>query len=109
MCSREIAHYQKLKNTGRIRWIDVTREPERVRSFGTEPRDTMALFHVLDDQGQLVQGAAAFIALWRELPGYRILAALCARLHLLPVLEWGYRRFAARHFRKRCSEGACGP
>jgi predicted DCC family thiol-disulfide oxidoreductase YuxK len=109
LCSREIAHYQKLKSTGCIRWIDVTREPELVRGFGIEPRDAMALFHVLDDRGQLVQGAAAFITLWRALPGYRFLAALCTRLHLLPVLEWGYRGFAARHFQKRCSEGACGP
>jgi len=108
LCSREIAHYQRLDKNERIRWIDITREGDLARSHGIDPREAMALFHVIDGAGRTVKGAAGFVAVWRELPGYRWLAGLCSRFHLLPVMEWLYGRFARWHFQKRCRVGACG-
>lgn len=108
LCSREIAHYRRLEQDRRIRWIDITRDTEEVRRHGIEPQAAMASFHVLGQDGTLWTGASAFVNLWQELPRYRWLARFCETLHLLPVMEWGYRRFARWHFAKRCREGACG-
>jgi len=44
----------------------------------------MARFHVQDRDGQLLSGAAAFLALWAALPGWRWLA-LAGRL---PGAAW---------------------
>lgn len=107
LCSREIAHYRRIERSDRIRWIDVTRDVEELRRHGIEPRAAMASFYVEGPDRTLYTGAAAFVALWRELPRYRWLARCCDTLHLVTALEWVYRRFARRHFEKRCREGAC--
>jgi len=107
LCSREIAHYRRLNARSEIDWIDVTREPDRLAVFDLTAEDAMRSFHVMDKAGQMVTGARAFITLWRELPYYRRLAALCEALRVLPLLEWGYRHFARWHFQNRCAKGIC--
>jgi predicted DCC family thiol-disulfide oxidoreductase YuxK len=48
----------------------------------------MARFHVRAADGQLLSGAAAFLALWAALPGWRWLA----RLGRLPGVAWTMER-----------------
>jgi predicted DCC family thiol-disulfide oxidoreductase YuxK len=52
--------------------------------IGTTREQLMARFHVQDRDGQLLSGAAAFLALWAALPGWRWLA-LAGRL---PGAAW---------------------
>ncbi|MGY6213573.1 thiol-disulfide oxidoreductase DCC family protein [Methylolobus aquaticus] len=108
LCSREIAHYRRLKALESICWIDIIREPSRLDRFDVDPRVALAAFHVWDDSAaRMYTGAAAFVRLWSSLPGYRWLARCITKLHLTALLELVYRRFARRHFLKRCREGAC--
>jgi predicted DCC family thiol-disulfide oxidoreductase YuxK len=108
LCSREIAHYRQMDRGHRIRWLDVTRDSAALAVYGIDQVEALAVFHVIDRDGRLVKGAEAFVTVWEELPRYRWLAGLCRFFHLLPLMEWGYARFARWHFRRRCRDGVCG-
>jgi predicted DCC family thiol-disulfide oxidoreductase YuxK len=108
LCSREIAHYRRMDREHRIRWLDVTRDGTALSAYGIDQVEALAVFHVIDRGGRLVKGAEGFVTVWKELPRYRWLARLCRFFHLLPLMEWGYARFARWHFRRRCREGVCG-
>lgn len=108
LCSREIEHYRKLPSLIPIRWLDIAADGSVCAQWGIDRRTALEVFHVLDDSGRFHLGADGFVTLWRALPYYRWLARLCASLHLLPAMRWGYRHFARWHFRKRCAEGVCG-
>jgi predicted DCC family thiol-disulfide oxidoreductase YuxK len=108
LCGREIAHYRKLPGLLPIQWLDVTQDAPALRGFGVSPAEAMAEFHVFDAQGRLHKGADGFVALWLALPYYRWLARACQGLRLLPLMRWGYARFARWHFRRRCASGVCG-
>jgi len=108
LCSREIAHYRRLDRTERIRWVDITQPEADLDAYRVTQREAMAVFHVVDRSGEIHKGIYGFLALWDEFPRYRWLAKLFRALHLIPLLEWGYGRFARWHFRRRCGESACG-
>jgi predicted DCC family thiol-disulfide oxidoreductase YuxK len=48
---------------------------------------------VTDRQGNVNDGASAFIALWRELPGLKLLARIAGSKPVLPILEVLYLLF----------------
>lgn len=107
LCRREIQHYQSLRARAAIRWIDVTREPESlVNAAGLSRREALAVFHVIDRDGHMHKGVSAFVALWRELPGYRWLARLVSLPIVHTVADRAYERFAAWHYGRRC-DAAC--
>ena len=105
LCRREIAHYQRLDQQHRIDWLDIVAEPARLDEFGIAMTDAMQVLHVRDIEGRWHRGVAGFKVIWRELPGWRWLGKLVQLLHLTPLLDWGYRHFAARRFRARCADG----
>jgi predicted DCC family thiol-disulfide oxidoreductase YuxK len=91
LCAAEIGHYQRIAKGKHLNWVDVSHQ-----GF-TDPdlsgQDAMARFHVRDAQGNLSSGAAAFVVLWQEMPGWRWLAKLAALPGALTVMEWSYRAF----------------
>lgn len=107
MCRREVAHYRRLDHARRVRWLDISRDASELDSLGIPLGQAMARLHVRDPSGRLVSGAWAFAAVWDELPCYRWLARLVRALHLLPLMDIAYRRFADLRFRRRCAQGAC--
>jgi len=109
LCSREIAHYRTLASLTPIHWLDVTDDQAGLSHWGIAPAAAMAEFHVFDEAGRLHKGADGFVTLWLALPYYRRLAQACRRLHLLPLMRWGYGRFARWHFKRRCEAGVCRP
>lgn len=93
LCSREIGWYQKLDANERIRWINlrdpaVSSLPENIRR-----EDALARFHVVQENGSVASGAAAFVRLWQAYPGLRLAARLCSKPLPLAVLERAYRLF----------------
>ena len=108
MCRREIAHYQRLDEAGRIRWLDIHREPDAVAEVGVSWETAMQRLHVRSGSGVLYTGVPAFVAIWRELPRYRWLARLVsATPGLILLLDFAYGRFARWRWRRRCRDGIC--
>lgn len=73
-----------------------------LEQYGIDKEEAMKRFHVIADDGVISQGAEAFLALWRALPGYRHLANTIEFCHLQGLFEWTYRGFARRRYRQVC-------
>jgi len=81
ICRSYIQRYQAA-SAGRSRliaWCDAAAAPWALKRWHVEPEAALLRLYVVDADGRLLAGAAAFARLWRELPGYRwagLLAAL---------------------------------
>jgi ubiquinone biosynthesis monooxygenase Coq7 len=95
LCRSEISLYQSLRPLEPVHWLDVSQN-----QAGMSPEEQlrlMARFHVRDKDGRMLSGAAAFVALWLTLPGWRWLGRVGRLPGVTPVLEVMYRGFL--HFR----------
>lgn len=92
MCRREIGMYRGLNASCPINWLDVS-APLALPIDETTRARYMARFHVREADGRLLSGAAAFVALWRKLPGWHWLARLASLPGVTPLLELMYRSF----------------
>lgn len=91
LCRREIGLYQGLHAAQPLRWHDVSSQaPEDSQLSQSQ---AMARLHVRDARGQVLSGAAAFVALWACLPGWRHLARLARLPGVLWLMEGSYRGF----------------
>jgi predicted DCC family thiol-disulfide oxidoreductase YuxK len=90
LCQREIALMRRLDKRDRIEFVDVFDEG----STCPLDRDTLLeRFHARDENGELVSGAAAFAAMWRQIPWLRPLGLVARYRPVLWVLERLYRLF----------------
>lgn len=101
LCSREIAHYRRLDQAGRIQWVDIVREDHLLEPHGLDYASTMAVFHVRDGAGRMHRGAWGFVEMWRHLPYYRALALVVRTLGLTGLLDRVYGPFARWRLAKR--------
>lgn len=90
LCLREIALMKRLDRCGRIDFVDVSQGAEAACPI--ERAQLLARFHAEED-GRLVSGAAAFAAMWRQIPLLRPLGLLARNAAVLGALEWLYLRF----------------
>ena len=94
LCRREIAHVRGLASTcetSGLRFLDVSAPSCRLDA--DEKTRLLARFHVERSDGTRLDGAAAFVAMWDRLPGWRWLARLARAPGVLTALEWAYRGF----------------
>lgn len=92
MCRREIAVYQNITPDQPIAWVDVSK-PDTPLPQGQSKEKLMARFHTQTAQGELLSGAAAFVHVWAQLPGWRMLAWLAKVPGMLWVMEKAYNGF----------------
>jgi predicted DCC family thiol-disulfide oxidoreductase YuxK len=92
LCTKEIALYQKLEASEPIAWVDVS-DPQQALPPGTSQQQLMQRFHVRTAHGELLDGAAAFVHLWAQLPGWRHLATLSRCPGALPLMNAAYHVF----------------
>lgn len=92
LCRMEIGHYQKLDSRGALCFVDVS-QPSASTGPGLDREAAMARFHIRDAQGRLHSGAAAFVEIWRTVPGWRHAARLAALPGVMFGLELSYRFF----------------
>ena len=92
LCRREIAVYRDLKALQPVAWRDVS-AAHCVLPDGGSREDYLARFHVQLGNGQVVSGAAAFVALWSVLPGWRWLGRFARLPGMMALLETTYRLF----------------
>lgn len=94
LCRREIAHVQGLaaqRPDSALCFVDVC-APDAALS-PDERAQLLARFHVQRADGHLLNGAAAFVAMWERLPGWRWLARMARLPGALTALEWAYLGF----------------
>lgn len=102
MCSREVDLYRRIDRRDRIEFVDISRDTHLLQALGVAPDAAMRRLHVLSADGVMTDGVFAFAALWRQLPGLRVLAAILHGLRLLGSLDRLYERFARARYRRRC-------
>jgi predicted DCC family thiol-disulfide oxidoreductase YuxK len=102
LCRKEIMHYRKLDDTGRLHWVDISHENYSEMATGIAYESAMARFHVRDQEGNWQTGAYGFTELWSHLPAYRWLSGSLRILHIEPVLDYFYTRFASWRLKRRC-------
>ena len=91
LCRREIGLYQSLTPLQPVVWLDVS---DTAGTMGAADQARyMARFHVRQKDGKLLSGAAAFVALWLTMPGWRWLGKLGRLPGITPMLEVMYRGF----------------
>ena len=91
LCRREIGLYQSLTPLENVAWLDVSDATANLN-----PSDQvrfMTRFHVRQKDGSLLSGAAAFVALWLTMPGWRWLGRFARLPGVTPLLELAYRGF----------------
>ncbi len=96
LCRREIAHVKGLaerQSDSSLCFVDISREAKGDTRPAAERAALLARFHVQRADGSRIDGAAAFVAMWRRLPGWRWLARLARLPGVLPLLELAYRGF----------------
>ena len=94
LCRREIAHVQSLAHQGSaLCFVDISATGDGSNDFAAERQTLLARFHVQREDGSRLSGAAAFVAMWARLPGWRWAARAAQFPGLLHLLEWAYRGF----------------
>ena len=94
MCSREIRHYMKISPRETFIWRDIANEPQHLKEINVSQSYALKRLHVIDQDGKIQIGVDAFIAIWRKIPRWRLLAFLCALPGIKFTLGVLYNRFA---------------
>ena len=90
VCRREIGFYRK-RTGAAVTYCDAAREACPAPDL---PREAaLQRFHVRLADGALVSGAAAFLALWRQTPGFRLAGRLLSAGPIVSVLDVAYDGF----------------
>lgn len=64
LCAREISLMRRLDRRRRIHFVDAVSTDD----CPIDRRDLLARFHAREDGGPVLEGAAAFAAMWRAIP-----------------------------------------
>ena len=95
LCRTEISYLSNLSERHRdsaLCFVDIS-EPSADARYAAERTTLLARFHVEHADGTRLDGAAAFVAMWERLPGWRWLARLARVPGMLVVLEGAYGGF----------------
>lgn len=90
VCRREIGFYRT--RTGEaVTYCDAALEACSAPDLSREA--ALQRFHVRLPDGSLVSGAAAFLALWRQTPGFRLAGRMLSAGPIVAVLDLAYDGF----------------
>jgi predicted DCC family thiol-disulfide oxidoreductase YuxK len=115
VCAREIEHYLRRDQAGRLVPIDISAADFDPHPCGIPLSALMFELHVIDRQGTIYRGVDAFWAIWQAFPAtplFWLLGRLVTLPLLRPLARLGYRAFARirRYLPKRrsaCPTGSC--
>ncbi len=80
ICKTEIDLYKK-ENIEEIDWIDITNNNSAELETSKDKKQLLRRLHVKDGD-KIIQGAAAFLVVWKKIPKYKILY----RILKLPII-----------------------
>ena len=107
VCAASAAHWRRRDWARRTAWVDLMEEPEALAGEGISFGTAMETLHVRDRSGRLVVGGDAFLELWEQLPGWRLVARVIRAARLERAFDRVYRWHSRGRFEQRCSEGGC--
>lgn len=107
VCARGARHWQQRDWARRTAWVDLMDHPEVLAAEGVSFAEAMETLHVRDRKGRLVAGGDAFLLLWDEIPGWRLVSRLIRALGLERLFDRAYRWHSRGRFEKRCGDGGC--
>jgi predicted DCC family thiol-disulfide oxidoreductase YuxK len=93
LCEREISFYRQREGADSVAWVDVSGFPEGEVAPSLSKDQALARFHVLNADGALISGGAAFAELWTVLPSFRLWGKLFQARPFVWVLNRVYDRF----------------
>lgn len=98
VCRAEMGHYKKISREEGLplAWCDLSRDAYIAERLGLDREAMKRRLHVVDRQGRLHIGVAAFAAIWRELPRYRWAARLIQLPLIRPLSAFFYDQVLAR-------------
>ncbi len=99
LCAREIDYYRRRDTHEAIDWIDVTIEQEALQKDGISLATALKHMHARLEDGRLVKGVDAFIAIWKHIPRWQSCAKIAALPVIKPLLDIGYEVFAWVRFK----------
>lgn len=89
ICTTEIGLIRRLDRASAIEFVDLSLPG----GCPTDRAARLARLHAQPQGGRLVSGAEAFVAMWRVLPGLRLLATMASPPPILWLLERAYLVF----------------
>jgi predicted DCC family thiol-disulfide oxidoreductase YuxK len=93
LCTREISLMKSLDSENRISFIPITKATSINNTCPIDKKTLLARFHAQEEGQDIVDGAAAFAAMWRQIPRLRWLGNAARNGVVLWVLERVYRGF----------------
>ena len=89
ICSREIEWHKRQVRGAALTFVDIRRAPALPAPAG----ELLARFHARESGGAMLEGAAAFAALWRRSPWLRPLGLAARHPRVLAALDAAYGLF----------------
>ena len=115
VCSSEMEGYRRRDRERRLALVDIAAPGFDAHAWGLDPAAVQRAMHVRLPSGEVRTGVAAFVEVWRRLPGFALAARVAASPVLRPILAVGYWIFARLvrpllpRRRRGCESGACQP
>lgn len=100
LCAGKMTYYRRQDRHGRFAFIDISDRSFTASAYDIPLAALRYELHVIDGNGSVYRGVAAFRAIWQALPAwrYRLLAALVSLPGIALLARLIYRSVAAtRH------------
>ena len=92
ICRSEINLYKK-ENVKDIVWIDITNNSDAEKETSRNDKELLRRLHVKED-GKIVQGAEAFLYVWKKIPKYKFLYKFFKLPIIFTIFKYGYEIIA---------------
>ena len=92
ICRTEINLYKK-ENIKDIDWIDITNNSQAEKETSKNDKELLRRLHVKEDN-QVIQGAEAFLYLWKKIPKFRFLYNFFKLPIIFTIFKYGYEVIA---------------
>jgi len=93
LCSREMNHYQKLKPTQNIKWVDISSSSFNAQSVGLNPMLVQKYMHAKRGNFLFVK-VDAFLEIWKAYPKYKWMVPIANFKPIRFLFDVGYFCFA---------------
>ncbi len=92
ICNTEINHYKK-HSTSNISWIDIVDNKKAQQLTSKSYEQLIRRIHVIVN-GKTIEGAQAFLVIWKNIPKYRILYRIFNNKPMFLILHLLYELLA---------------